>query len=509
MSSFTLGGSGGATLGGGDGGTLGNAYERWRIGGQIIGSTLEEIATFRGLEITVRCTRGQLIDTLRALEPDAGKVDVLPKSDGSFVAVDRADGNNSFDFDPPDARKPLRESLTYLVKAYDEELIETAGDEYDVTLELVRPSARDEDPDDTLSDDPGRATSDDWVFEIDRGDVVTDRVAGELLGSGAAGVERVRLLATMTAAQALVFEASLAWLDGMRVRDIADGENRVVDETRDAALGRNTIELTSPDGGLVNTTTWVASEWASRRINDSYQRIEAEIIRSALIFESASVSATATPRSTDIARTFESAGVTATAAPSASEITRVVEAGSVTPTAVPSASEQTMAAESARIDATAVPRATEITSPNILYNEGTNEGDWGSNVIASFNATSTFSKEVDRLRIEASTTEGDWAGSWTTLDQVDLTPYSTLTVEWEVATNDNADTQRVGVTDNADGDTAFDAETTETGTMARRTDTIDVSAINSSKYVAMRGRVTAGVGESHAIDDRLYVAELT
>lgn len=91
--------------------SLGGGFDTWTIDGEEFGTLVDGVATYRSLEARFRATRSELLNQLRQMESNAGKVDVLPMSDGSFVAVDRTDdGSNTFNLVPPFNRRPLRVS---------------------------------------------------------------------------------------------------------------------------------------------------------------------------------------------------------------------------------------------------------------------------------------------------------------------------------------------------------------------------------------------------------------
>lgn len=260
--------------------------EEWYIDGVPIPSVTDERATNRAVTLIVRADTQTLLDHLRACKPNQDQVDVLTTDSGGFSAVDRADGGNTFELQPPTARQPLRQKGAYHVRRYEETLVSAEVDEWDVELEFVRASNR---SDSQTSNEGGTGatfvwTFDQafgpaaWVFDTPHGELVTDRVDAEFLGTGADGVERFEVVARLTFDQSLTFESAFAKLDGVRVRSIPDGSNLAVDDT---AGNQNTVSVTSPTTAVVETGDYVVVGWEARRLNDAFTEYSVEIARSA------------------------------------------------------------------------------------------------------------------------------------------------------------------------------------------------------------------------------------
>lgn len=306
MTGFTLGTADGATLGNESGGTLGVGPDTYLIGGEPIPALVDEVATHDTLTLTLRVTRATLLDHLRPLKADEGQVDTLGTDSGGYTAVDRANGGNTYNLEPPTDRQPLRQVGDYHVRRYEEDMVSQTTDEWDVELELVPAANRTDsaalglprqvtaptvDAGGTLGQSSGftlgntgatlGTRNDDvvppdwWGITTRHGTLATERVDAEFLGTGADGVERFELIMRLTFEQAHVFEAALARIEGVRVRDIPDETNEAVDDT-DADV--NTLTVDAPDGDEVVTDgDYVALEWSSRRLNDDWQHVELEM----------------------------------------------------------------------------------------------------------------------------------------------------------------------------------------------------------------------------------------
>jgi len=239
--------------------------QRWSIDGTLIDRATAETATPSTLSLTFRVSTDDLLDTLRALKSDEGKVSVLPTDDGGFVAVDRANGANTFTLSPPARRTPLRIPRTAHVDRYEEELVSQDVGEWSVELEFVVGADRTDTP--SISESPA---ADEWGLTTRYGTIATDRVDAEVLGTGADGVERFELTLRLDRDQAHVFEAAVPQIRGTRVKEVPDAPNVMVDETG----GNATLTVDAPDGqNAVSDGDYVVTDWESRRVTDRYQEI--------------------------------------------------------------------------------------------------------------------------------------------------------------------------------------------------------------------------------------------
>jgi len=305
MTGFSLGETTGATLGTTNGGTLGTTSDVWVIGGHPLPGQFDETATYRSLTLSFRLQTEALLDRARSLKTNDNQISVLTTDNGGFTAVDRAGGANTYQVDPPTDREPLRQPGTHHVARYEEELVgQQDVSEWNVELELIRNADRTDRPSISATeqvpvgngdgftlgttDGATLGTSDGgtlgspngderprdwWGLGTRYGDILTQRVDGEFLGTGADGVPRFELMTRLTFQQAHVFEAALAKVDGQRVRQIPDGDNVAVDETG----GDVTLDVTSPTPDVVASGDYTVTEWQSERISDVYQEVSVKI----------------------------------------------------------------------------------------------------------------------------------------------------------------------------------------------------------------------------------------
>jgi len=251
----------------------------YQIDGQGAARIVSEESTDRRLTLRARVTETVLKDVYRRLKSDEGQVDVLASDDGGLVAVDRANGGNSFVIEPPSRRTPLRQEGTFHVERYEEETVSQDLGEFVVTLELIRDADRTDTP--SINEAQSGAAFPwtfpqvfeehyGWGFTTRYGTIATDRVDAVFLGTGADGVERFEITARLTQEEAHVFEAALSLVGGTRVKEVPDATNLLVDDTG----GDATIFVETPLGQtVVGDGDYVVTEWSSERLNEAFQSV--------------------------------------------------------------------------------------------------------------------------------------------------------------------------------------------------------------------------------------------
>lgn len=246
-------------------------FDSWILDGDEMGRMQDERATHDALALSFRVETATLSTVLRPLKSDEGQVDVLVTDSGGYTAVDRADGGNTFELIPPVWRKPLRHQGDYHVESYEEGLVSQAVDEWDVDLDFVPTENRSDSP--SISETP---TGDEWGLSTRYGTIATERIDAEFLGTGADGVERFEVVMRLTFDQAHAFEAALARLEGVRVRQIPDETNEAIDDTSGDS---NTLSITSPTDDVIADGDYVVLAWDSTRLNEAYNEISCEVAR--------------------------------------------------------------------------------------------------------------------------------------------------------------------------------------------------------------------------------------
>jgi len=241
-------------------------YTVWVLDNAPIARVTAETATNTTLSLTTRVTSSVLESDLRPLKSDEGKVDVLGTDDGGFVAIDRADGANTFTLIPPVRRQPLRQRDTVHVQRYEESLVSQDVGEWTVDLEVVRDADRADTP--SASESPA---ADEWGFTTQYGTIATGRVDADVVGTGEQAVQRFDVTARLTKQQAHVFEAALARLGAGRVREVPDAANVAVDDSTDDAV---TVTVDAPDSqSTVSDGDYIVTAWESERLTDAYQSV--------------------------------------------------------------------------------------------------------------------------------------------------------------------------------------------------------------------------------------------
>jgi len=254
----------------------------WYIDGAGVPEAINETATHDSLTLEFRVSTSVLETVLRPLKSNEGQVAKRRTDDGGFVAVDRANGGNTYRLEPPTRREPLRQAADYHVQRYEESLVSQSVDEWNVEIEFVPSENRADTP--SINQNASGATFDwtfdqaftsnfdggqGWAFDTRFGQLATDRVDAEFVGTGEGGVRRFELTTRLTFDQSRVFEAALSLLEGVRVREIPDATNVAVDDTG----GDSTVTIDAPANATVSDGDYIVSEFESTRLNDGFQSV--------------------------------------------------------------------------------------------------------------------------------------------------------------------------------------------------------------------------------------------
>lgn len=240
-------------------------FANWKIDGQSITSITDEIREWDGLTLTFQTDVSTVTNHLRALDGQAGKVELIERADGGFIAVDRADGDNTYAVSPPVQRQPLRVDGDFLVDEYDEEVSDQQGDHYEVTLQLIPDADRE-----TTNALAETADAGEWTFEFDTGTIATSRVSAELDAVGKNGTPGKRLTLILDNDQATVLEESASKLAAVRIREVPDGDNVAEDNSEGDT---NTVTVSSPDTDTFPDGSYVVQEWETTMQNNDWQRV--------------------------------------------------------------------------------------------------------------------------------------------------------------------------------------------------------------------------------------------
>lgn len=237
----------------------------WIIGGTLVEEIVEETRTWDKLTLTFRAGEQQVNSNFRPLDQEAGKLDILEKSNGGFIALDRVDGDNTYQLTPPRGRRPPRLSGTFFVDEYNEEVVDQQGNEYQVTISFIPDGPRTTDSGYTETVDTGE-----WEFDFETGTVATRRVNAEVGSSAASGTRNKRLQLILTDQQVQVLEESATRLNAVRVREVPDGKNIAEDNS---AGDRNTVTISSPNEQVFESGDYVVQTWETVMQNDDWHRV--------------------------------------------------------------------------------------------------------------------------------------------------------------------------------------------------------------------------------------------
>jgi len=262
---FTYGTVNGATYGTDDGGLWGQPFRRWVLGKNPVAELIEETRTWDTLTLVFRSDRATVINQLRPLDSDAGKVEVLERSDGGFDAIDRADGRNTYQITPPAGRIPPRLAGDYLVDEYEEEVVDQQGKQFRVTVTLV--PDQDRDTDSHYAETPSGG---DWKFDFSTGTIATPRVRADVGGGASKGTQAKRLRLILTDKQVQVLEESASLLNAVRIREVPDGANVAEDNSPG---DQNTVTVASPNENVFESGEYVVDEWETVMQNDRFHKV--------------------------------------------------------------------------------------------------------------------------------------------------------------------------------------------------------------------------------------------
>ena len=237
----------------------------WRVGGMQLREIVEETRSWDSLTLTFRADKQLVTNRLRPLDQEAGKLDILETADGGYIAVDRVDGANTYQLNPPTGRQPPRLAGTFLVNEYSEEVVDQQGGEYQATVTLV--------PDGPRTTDSGYTEtvgSGEWEFDFETGTIATRRVNAGVGSSASSGTRDKRLQLILTDMQVQVLEESATALNAARVREVPDGKNIAEDNSPG---DRNTVAVASPNEDVFESGDYVVQSWETTMQNDDWHRV--------------------------------------------------------------------------------------------------------------------------------------------------------------------------------------------------------------------------------------------
>lgn len=245
--------------------------ETWQLDNSDLGELISEERKWQELKLKIRT---QDPSTAREMRDKAGQLEIISKADGSYKAVDRAGGLNTFDLFPPSGRTDVRTNQKYLAQNYNESVIDQQGNVYEVSLSLVAENPK------TKSADQGTVSrgSGEWEFAFDAGEFATTRVRHNVAQVGEGGVEGVKMDMGLEANETVILEESLRRLNGATIRKVPDGENIVEDESKGSVC---TVTVTPPNAASGDFTSgeYVVNEYKTKWLNEAFYRVNLKMVK--------------------------------------------------------------------------------------------------------------------------------------------------------------------------------------------------------------------------------------
>lgn len=244
----------------------------WEADGAELSTLKREVLRPAGLELVFRADSSEVDNDLRPLDSDSGELATHTKPDGSVTSTDLASGNNTYTLTPPDTRTAdsLMTARDWLVAEYSERVLNATADGYEVELRFAPADSRSIGTG-FVDQAPG---TDDWEFDAQNGRVSTQRVAAQPETGVQAQTATTQLTLFLTPAQARVIVENCQRVAATRVREVPDGPNVVEDNTTNTT---NTLSITPPDTGIIDTGDYVVRDWSVTWVSDDYHRVELTI----------------------------------------------------------------------------------------------------------------------------------------------------------------------------------------------------------------------------------------
>lgn len=252
----------------------------WTIEGDAIIELVEEVRRWSDMELTFRTDLETVRQDIRPLEKHAGKLESIFDSEGNLHTIDRSSGqNNTYTFHAPSERDDTRSWDEWVVEEIQEEAVDEAGEQYEVTLTIV-PTENKYPQREYAS--WGDADPSEWRFLFDAGTVATDRVNHQMQGQGSGGSSQNSLELFVDGEEAACIEESARQLGAVAVTEVPDGDNFAEDNTPDDV---NTVLVDPPAGKseVFPAGLYIVEEWETTWIDDDYYTVGLNIHEDPLI----------------------------------------------------------------------------------------------------------------------------------------------------------------------------------------------------------------------------------
>lgn len=250
-------------------------FGEWSYNGGLLGSLIEEARSPKELTLRLRSTAAQMEGTTRQFGREAGSVDVVVFSDGSWKAVDRSNSGLSYDITPPVGRRDLRQNDTFYVADYNETTIDQSSSKFEVEVTFLDDQQREADGDEVSQ----TRSSGEWLFEFDSGAVATASLRAESQSDTRKAVGSDTYVLHLDQQQAKVLETSGTYLDAVGVREVPDGDNYAEDNNSN---GRNKVTVTAPPDkdDVLAGGEYVIRSWQTKWKGDDFYEVKVELSRS-------------------------------------------------------------------------------------------------------------------------------------------------------------------------------------------------------------------------------------
>ena len=249
---FSYGGVNGATYGGPDGGTWNNRLP-WFMGRRPIQRLVSLDVDYQSVELVYRVSQEEVKDW-RGAYTTAGDIEVREQAGGRFRAASRAGTDPVVSLTVPIGYDHVIREGRYLVAGYEDENV-GSGKLYDVTLTLQLLEQREPESESNVL----LQTDGAWVLDFEYGTIALQPEQFRPPEGSSDTTPMLDFNVRLSDDQAAVLFNSASRQDAVSQREVPDGDNY----WRDAAGGRNTVTLTTPEGSEIDGGDYVVTGWSA------------------------------------------------------------------------------------------------------------------------------------------------------------------------------------------------------------------------------------------------------
>jgi len=246
----------------------------WTSGTDDLVNIVRETRTFNNLELEFRVPESN-ISVHRDRASAAGRVETLPRNDGGFDAFDTSDDAgttaNTIEMIAPPSRSDVRPIQTWHINEYEEELVGSSGNVFEVVMNLTPTKEKRFDNEygtigTKISD---TNTTDNWFFDFEQGQIGTQNVSADLSNEEVNGIEIYEVEFIGRAEEARIVEESCSLLNAIQIRKVPDGGSFLDDFSPD---DRHFVSIFIPDSftGTFPSDDYLVMDWETIWVNSSY-----------------------------------------------------------------------------------------------------------------------------------------------------------------------------------------------------------------------------------------------